>query len=212
MSTPEVRFKFPWLLLKTFDFALRPALEKEGAADLLDKEFILERLERHETAWRPYEQKVLEGMCSIFELEFRQNIIDMYVAPLKTSFSDPMMISTRYKPEQVVGVIAHELMHRLLTDNTLYDDRHLVSHWSELFGTEHTQVALVHIPIHAGLKMLYIDILNEPERLREDIERCQRFEPYRQAWDYVEAEGYQEIIARLKSSYATLQERQGELA
>lgn len=198
---PDIRFKYPWLLLNTLDFALRPALEKEGAADLLDKEFILERLARHEDAWRPYEQKILQGMCDIFGLEFRQNIIDIYVAPLRHAFSDPMMISTKHSPDEVVNVIAHELMHRLLTDNTLYKDENLVDHWRSLFGAEHDKVALIHIPIHAGLKMLFLDVLNEPNRLTNDIERCQRHQPYKQAWKYVEANDYKQIIAQLKVAY-----------
>lgn len=208
MALPEIRFKYPWLLLNNLDFALRPAFEKEGAVDFLDKEFILKRLERHENAWRPYEQKILQGMCEIFGLEFHQNTIDIYVAPLKKSFSDPMMISTKYSPDEVVNVIAHELMHRLLTDNTAYDDKGLVSHWQDLFGADHSRVALTHIPVHAGLKMLFIDVLNEPERFTKDIERSQRFEPYKQAWAYVEANGYEKIIDRLKADYASLQSGQ----
>jgi hypothetical protein len=202
---PEIRFKYPWLLLNTIDFALRPALEKENAADLLDREFILERLARHEAAWQPYEHEVLKGMCDIFGLEFRQNIIDIYVAPLRHAFSDPMMISTKHSPDEVVNVIAHELMHRLLTDNTLYEDENLIAHWRGLFGEGYDRAALIHIPIHAGLKMLFLEVLNEPDRLARDMERCRRFESYNQAWEYVEANDYRQIIAKLRAGYAKLQ-------
>ena len=75
-------------------------------------------LDEYEKAWRPYEENLIKGMCDLLNMEFRQNIIDIYAAPFYTSFSFPMFIATKYEPDRAVEVIAHELLHVLLYDNT----------------------------------------------------------------------------------------------
>lgn len=198
---PEIRFKHPWLLLQTLDPILRPAYSETGDEDLLSDEFILERLERHETAWRPLEKQILTGMCDIFNLEFRQNVIDIYVAPFRSSFSDPMVISTKCPADVVANVIAHELLHRLLSDNTSHEYE-----WADeaqkrlatLFGDDHDRVTLFHIGVHAGLKALYLDVLNDPAQLTWDVEKCQQYPSYKKAWEYVDEYGYKEIISKLR--------------
>lgn len=199
---PEIRFKNPWLLMKTLDPVLRPAYAATDDENLLSSEFILGRIERYENAWRPLEEKMLVGMCDAFNLEFRQNVIDIYVAPFRTSFSDPMVISTKVSADVVGNVIAHELLHRLLTDNTShkYEGAEEASErLASIFGGEHDKVTLFHIGVHAGLKALYLDVLGDSARLRWDIEKCWQYPSYKEAWDYVELHGYRQIIAQLSA-------------
>ena len=54
------------------------------------------------------------------------------------------------------------------------------------------------------LSTLYVDVLKEERRLKRDIEHSKDKswgEAYTKAWEYVEEEGYKEIIEKLNKSY-----------
>lgn len=199
-SYPEIRFKYPWLLLKALDPVLKPAYADMGKEYVLDEKFITGRIGQFEELWRPHEEKIVQGMCTVFGLEFRQNVIDIYVAPFRNSFSDPMVVSTKTADERLVDVIAHELLHRLLSDNTFSEQGDNKRRWQRLFG-DHPKIVLNHIAVHAGLQALWCDVLGEPERVRRDKDACRGREGYRQAWEYVEEYGYQTIVSQVKVSY-----------
>lgn len=193
---PEIRFKYPWLLLKAIDPELRPAYREIGKEHVLDEQFIKDRLATFKRLWKSEERQILEGLCHIFGIEFRQNIIDLYVAPFRNSFSDPLTIAAKTADERVVDMIAHELLHRLLSENMASDD----SKWERLFG-DHPKLVLNHIVVHAGLQALWSDVLQTPERLARDKQKSQELDGYRQAWEYVDMHGYQNIIQKVKESF-----------
>jgi hypothetical protein len=109
-----------------------------------------------------------------------------------------------YEPDKFIDVLTHELLHRLLTDNTTISyDTNLRRTWSELFGRDHKPATLVHIPVHAVHKAIYLDVLKEPSRFERDFAGNKKHEavPYIEAWAYVEENGYKEIIEQLRQSY-----------
>ena len=85
----------------------------------------------------------------------------------------------------------------------------LTDEWQKLFGKNHTFGTLVHIPVHAVHKAIYLDILKEPKRLKRDIVENNKYNAtdYINAWDYVEKHGYKEIIKQLQKSYESLKEK-----
>lgn len=158
-------------------------------------------------AWMQYEQAVLAGMTSLTTLSFRQNIIDVYIAPWFSAFSDPLVIGVTQEPDVFVDTLTHELLHRLLMDNAaIPHETLLLAEWQRLFGKNHTFNTVVHIPVHAIHKAIYLDTLKDPKRLKRDIARCTQNQAidYIAAWDYVEQHNYKEIITMLKHSYNTL--------
>lgn len=204
MITPEVRIKSSFLLNNKIIPLLLPGLEESGQAHMADKDYINTKVDEYQQAWKDRGDIILRAMCEVLDLEFNQNIIDAYVLPFGNSFSDPMVISTKYSPERFVDVFTHELAHRLLTDNNKIDlnkgDK-LLPYWKELFGDEHSFVTLVHIPVHALLEYIFMDILEEPERLRVDMESRKQSVEYDLAWQYVKAHGYKRIIKQLREQY-----------
>lgn len=206
MNYPEIVIKDGWLLRENASQYLHELWAKPG--DKLAGDDDMEKIVKaYQDAWKPLEKKILHGMCEVFDLEFRHNVIDVYIAPWFNGFSDPLVIGVTYKPDNFIDLLTHELFHRLLTANTKYDidksKRRL--QWQVLFGKEHEFKTLVHIPVHAGLKAIYLDVLKEPRRLERDIENSKRHPGYDLAWDYVEKHGYKEIIQKLKDSYSELQ-------
>lgn len=164
-------------------------------------------VEAYEKAWKPFEKKIVSGMCDIMGLEFRQNIIDVYIAPWFYAFSDPLVIGITMTDADFITNLTHELIHRLLTDNTsLPNDSKLMLEWEELFGKNHTRLTLAHIPVHAVHKAIIYDVLKDPKIKDDDYNACLEFEGkdgnYIKSWDYVDKHGYQQIIEKLKTVYA----------
>jgi len=204
MKLPEIRLRSSFLLNGAVIPLLLPSLKDTGNEVAATDEFIYEKVESYNVAWEPYELRILSAMCEILDLEFKQNIIDAYVSPFGYSFSDPMIISTKYSADRFIDVFTHEITHRLLTDNTKIvsgPDRKILKSWKSLFGDEHSFKTLVHIPVHAVLEYIFIDVLNEPERLERDISFCNQHEAYADAWKYVKEKGYKNILEQLKNSY-----------
>lgn len=208
---PQIRIKDAWLLRMNASQHLHDLWAKKGEK-LADDEWMERRAASYKAAWKPYESKILQGMCDTYNLQFRQNIIDVYLAPWFNAFSSPLVIGVMYEPDVFVDTLAHELLHRLFTDNTVYDidkDEKLTlgKEWQKLFGKDLDMNVRIHIPVHAGLKALYLDVLKEPARLERDIASCKKHgktwgKPYVEAWDYVEKHDYKHINEQLRESYA----------
>lgn len=196
---PEIRFQRSNLLMRVLDTDLRPVYQELGKEGVLDRDFIEDRRATFEKLWRAEEHKILKGLCDIFDLEFRQNTIDVYVAPLRGSFSSPMVIATKAKEEELVRLLTHELLHRLLSDNTSSHYESWRDRWPELFGKEYSEVTVNHIAVHAGLQALWTEVIKKPEYLEQ--EKAYTLEPYIQSWEYVDTHGYQEIIQKVKQSF-----------
>lgn len=164
-------------------------------------------------AWKSKEPLIMNAMQDILGLKFKHNIIDVYIAPWFAAFSDPVVIGIKSTPDKFIDKLTHELLHRLLTiDNTTLDlnekGKSLTAEWSDLFGDNHSWNTLIHIPVNAVLKSIYLDTLKDKKRLERDIEEHQKHEDYKKAWDYVESNDYKEIISKLKKSYARMANEQ----
>jgi hypothetical protein len=198
---PEIRIKNAWLLRNAASVPLNE-LWGDGTP-LRSHDEYQAIVEAYITAWQPYEQKILTGMRELFGLEFHQNVIDVYIAPWFYAFSDPMVLGVKFSDSEFIETLTHELLHRLLTDNTSVrkDDLSLLDGWKAIVGDNHAKNTMIHIPVHAGLKAMYLDVLREPAHLASDIARCEKNEPYKKAWEYVEANDYIDIVRRLHEYY-----------
>jgi hypothetical protein len=153
---------------------------------------------------------VLRAITELYGVEFKKPIIDVYISPWNKSISNPVIINPSRPAEIQIETLIHELLHGLFTDNSsfsMHDEDQsikLIDKWRELFGSNLEWKTIVHIPVHAGLKAVFVDVLNEPERLERDIERHQKNPAYKAAWDYVEGHDYKVINNDLKDLYVSL--------
>jgi hypothetical protein len=202
MTLPEIRIQYGQLLAENASQHLNK-LWGNGRKMTTDME--MEKIvQSYKKAWKPYEQKVLTGITSLTGLQFRQNSIDVYIAPWFNAFSSPLVIGITHEPDQFIDTLTHELIHRLLTDNTAVPyDALLADNWKKLYGTEHNFGTLIHIPVHAILEAVYMDVLDEPKRVLRDKQNSKEFtRDYADAWAYVETHGYKEIIDKLRKDYS----------
>ena len=199
-NIPEVRIKYAWLLAGEVSDVMN---EKYGdGTPLRSFDEYIEVAEQYRKWWQPYNDKILHGLCDVLNLEFRQNIIDINVAPWFNPISDPMVIGPAFKSEDaLVNTITHELIHRLITDNSSVSyDHDFLADWKQLFGEDHDWNTLVHIPVHAVMKKLYLDCIDRPDLLAFDIEDTKDNVSYAAAWAYVKDRDYASIVDSLAIS------------
>lgn len=202
---PIIRIKDAWLLRENASKHLHELWGKDSK--LADDKWMEKRVAQYSAAWQPFEKDILTAMTKMLGLSFRQNIIDVHIAPWFHAFSDPMVIGVMQEPDTFVDILTHELIHRLLTDNTAVPhDAPLLPEWQRLFGKQHSFGTVVHIPVHAVHKAIYLDTLKAPERLARDIATNKKHNAtdYIAAWDYVDKHDYKTIIEKLKKSYGRL--------
>jgi hypothetical protein len=199
---PVIRIRDGWLLRDQVSKHLHELWGK--GQPLADDEWMEQRVAAYTAAWQPFETKIMDGLHELTGLRFRQNIVDVYLAPWFNAMSDPLIIGVMREPDEFIDVLTHELIHRLLTDNAaLPFETLLVPRWEALFGPDHSFHALIHIPVHALHQAVYLDILDAPHRLERDKTRDRETHSadYVAAWEYVGTQGYKEIIMKLKEDY-----------
>lgn len=208
-SIPEIRINFSWLL--TDDVSEKIA--KLNGWTLESTEQYEEWTESFRNSWAKHEKRILEGMQSITGLEFYLSVIDIATVPCVIPKSHPLIIGFRDSPQTVIETITHELSHTLLCDNktiSIYGsnrDFHLAPEWRKLYGNfDGDFAALVHVPVHAICKKIFVDLFDDQKYIDRERKLMKKLGAgsYIKAWDYVEKEGADEIIEKLKKSYAEI--------
>lgn len=207
-SKPEIRINYAYFLR-----GISEILDKHynpGNSQLASWEQCQEWTKAYRAEWEKHQGKILTALHDILGLKFYRDVIDVSLAQYFIPQSDPLIMHFRNEPDLFVDVLTHELIHILLTDNNVLQlNNHeckvdLIKIWQELFGANYNFGTLVHIPVHAVLKSLYIDYLNDKSRLERDIEKAKEIDNgknYVNAWEYVNDNDYKEIVNKLKNCY-----------
>lgn len=211
---PEVRITFSRLLHYGESKRLDLFLNK-GDSRLLEADQYEAKAEDYRKAWAEYEEILLGSMTELLGVSFYRPVIDVTLAPFFAAKSIPLIINFRPDPDRFVDVLTHELLHILQTDNNKHQTIgpnnaiDLIAEWQALFG-EQEHKTLIHIPLHALHKYLYLDVLHAPERLERDIDSVKRSSTgraYVKAWDYVNQHDYKDIANQLSVMYAAIGEK-----
>ncbi len=116
--------------------------------------------------------------------------IPAYLVANVGSFSDPLCLDIKHSPKEIVDILTHELIHRLITDNPNVNFKAIAKDYPE-----HGPLVTNHILVHAIHMKIYLN-LGWGDRLRKDIEYCKKYRDYKQAWSIVLREGPDEIIRK----------------
>jgi len=197
---PEVRINYGFLLERIYKKLFEAGQKKEGE-NFPDKNEMFAKYGHFPGEWKKVEKVVLEAMGDVLELEFYQGVIDAHFVYSSGSMSSPMIIGVRTADEtRFIDLMTHELIHRLLSDNTKKVP--VMKVWNEMFPeTEMTHLTRVHIVLHAVHEHIYREVLDAPERLAKDIAIAQKFPDYAASWKVVQERGYKNIIAEFKEKY-----------
>lgn len=196
MKQPEIRIRYGWFLDGLFRrlVELNPEIKNKNYPS---QKRIEQKIEDYKKTWKKIEAKALSGICQVLDLEFYQHLIDVYIVGRVRSFSDPLVISSHFEPNEFCDILIHELIHRILTDNTRHIDVHSI--WNEMFPGE-PRLVLNHVLVHAVHEYIYRDVMKDVLRLERDIKRSNRPE-YKRSWDIVKEKGYRQVMERFKDYY-----------
>lgn len=196
VDLPEIRIKYGFLLAENTTTPMMDYYDKGGTLRSFEE---YEAIAAQYTEWwKPYEDKILSAMHDVTGLVFKQNVINVYVAPFFYAFSEPLVLGVQFdSQEKLVCNLTHELIHRLLMDNTTHDDTKSYEEWTSMFGV-HNPVTLIHIPVHAIMHEIFIDKIVTPEFLEQEVLGSG---DYRESWDYVRQHSYLEITKKLRDLY-----------
>ena len=159
---------------------------------------LFEKVEIFREEWKKQKSAILAGMKNTLGLEFYPNTIDVsIVRALRGGFSSPLTISALVPTERFVDVLTHELLHVLITDSTSASGIGLIR--KKLYGNVEPRLTRNHILVHAAHQDIYLNVLNDPKRLADDIKKCERNPAYKKAWDIVEERGCQNILDEFKA-------------
>jgi hypothetical protein len=207
-TIPEIRISYGQLLSNTVsrELAQKFGFKLEDDSVYFDKTF------EYWKAWDKKEKQILEALQEMLGVKFYLPIIDVTCLPFFIPQSMPVIMNFKETPDRFVDVLAHELCHLILTDNTSYREyeeapKHFMAdNWRKMYG-DHEHKALVHIPVHAMCKYLWVDVMKEPSRYERDKTEVKDYhgsESYIKAWDYVDSNDYKKIVEDLKSLYEKL--------
>lgn len=210
IAIPQIRIQLSHLLYRG-ESAVLDKVYNKGLSQIAPLEKYEEKAERYRTAWREYEDRILRGIVDTLGVGYYRNVIDVMLAPYFGNKSAPLVMNFLPEPDVFVDKLTHELLHLIQTDNTMYQTfdggsgRSLLAEWRRLFG-EHEHKELVHIPLQALHKYIYLDVLRQPERMKREMQELTRSpagRSYLNAWRYVENTDYLVIIEQLRNMYAT---------
>lgn len=205
MNHPVIRFVYG----KFLDEVFRKAVQYDPS--FVDKSYptpqeIVAKVQSHKKYWDIHGHLILNAFSSFTELQFKRNILDVFVVGRAYhAFSSPTVVSIckldppEFIPEDVFfDVVTHELLHILLSDNTL--DVSVKDYTIKRYPGEVEKVN-THIVLHAIHKQIYLEVLKSPERFELNLRRSSKAPAYMRAWEIVNLEGYQRIIDEFKKSY-----------
>lgn len=161
------------------------------------KKEVTERVLNYKKEWEKHEKIVLKEMNLLTGLSFKQNIIKVHVVSGNPrQISNPIVIKSGYKPKEFVGILIHELMHELFSQNMDAVYPHI---FQDMFPHQH-KVVQKHVVIYAVLKKIFNDTLNKKEYIELSVNLTKKHSTnvYLHAWDLVEKQGATNIIKNLK--------------
>lgn len=195
-TLPEVRFKYGWLVADAASVTLN---EKWGDGTPLKSAEEYEAVaKQYQEWWLPLGATILRVMTDTLQLEFRQNTLDVYVVPWFYAISDPLIVGPTFKSQdEVINLLTHELVHRLVTDNTKAEyGENMIEDWRTLFGNLPFNT-ITHIPVYAVMKSIFLEALNRPDLLHLEVQNAAKDAELARAWAYIERQGYQTIVDKL---------------
>ena len=158
-----------------------------------------EKVEVQKAQWSVEEEKVLRGIVEATRLSFQESVVPVYIVPAYTgAFSDPIVISS-LQQKQFADVLTHELIHRIGEQNNEGVSASAVS--KEMFPEYDDRKITNHIFVHAIHQYIYLDVLQDEQRLATMIEKHSQWDAYKTAWNVVQERGYQTLVEHYRTAF-----------
>lgn len=198
---PEIRLRHSRLMTANVSMPLLKLARGKDAV-MPSNDYFEERAQEYRNTWEQYEERIVSGMMAALNLTFYLPVIDVTLAPMISPFSTPLIMSYKPEPDLFVDILAHELVHVLLSDNL---EGVKFRQFLDVTWADEARLTKNHIGVHAMLEHLFVSVLEEPERMVRDKDLVSGNLPYKRAWDIVETEGSKAILDKFRDHRAARQ-------
>jgi len=208
MKVPKIEFTYSSIYDKVWENFIRISSKRKGYF-YPPRRVILKYMQRVGRRWYQddFGSQILVYMSRITKLKWSDNKIHCYLVGNCQPFSDPVTIPLYYKKpnhfdiERFINVLIHELIHQLLNqEDNPSRTKNAWKYFYKRYRGE-SESTKTHILVQAIHQAIYLKFFSEKE-LKKDIEIAKQFtkkDPvYARAWQIVEKDGYQNIIAEFR--------------
>jgi len=82
------------------------------------EETVVAQVDEYKQIWKKYGEAILRGIITFFDIEFYENVIEVYIVSKNPrGFSNPLILSSSYSEDAFIMTLTHELIHRLSEGN-----------------------------------------------------------------------------------------------
>jgi hypothetical protein len=151
-------------------------------------EEVKEKIELFRKEGQKNSDKILNAICEVTKKTFLSEKLDVYVVnATPKDMSAPIIIRSRYTPEEFIDSLIHELLHVFLRENKIMQYK---------TDIDVDMTTKNHIDVFAILTHIYKNVLKDEQRLEKIKEKSNTPQnlSYKKAWDIVEKIGYKKII------------------
>lgn len=195
---PVIEFRYSQVYDRRWKGLL--SLQNGGILEYPTPQYIQKYITEKEGVWKVNEDRILSGISEITGLQWQDERIRCYFVRRCRPFSDPLTLMPFNSDDKLIDNLSHELVHQIFIQNS---DRASAA-WSffrEKYREE-SKVTVNHIILYAVLIKLYKS-MSQYDRLVE-LQSNLSDKDYTRAWEIAQDEGYDMIIADLKSNYKVL--------
>ncbi|MEK7535886.1 MAG: hypothetical protein AAB590_02650 [Patescibacteria group bacterium] len=166
-------------------------------------EEVIQRTENYNKEWAIWQEQIVGDIQKVLGLNFKRTIIDVHiVSGNPRNFSNPIIIKSGYPVDEFIDVLSHELIHVLLQDNNNIASWECVDFVKSLYPNE-TKLTQDHLIVHATLKCIYLDTLEQQDRFKKNLKRSSQasMNDYYVAWEIINQLDHKQFISDYKKWY-----------
>ncbi|PIT89297.1 MAG: hypothetical protein COU27_01075 [Candidatus Levybacteria bacterium CG10_big_fil_rev_8_21_14_0_10_36_7] len=148
------------------------------------------KIKSYKEEWSKYESLFFDTLERIMGLKLKRNILDCYiVSATNRDMSAPLVIRSRYTPDEFVDILIHELLHVIFVENNCMHKN----------VTDNTTTNN-HISLFGFLSFFFTEIIKDKDRLErmKQLKSNEINNAYIKAWEIVDHVGYVEAMSYLK--------------
>ncbi|NCN86884.1 hypothetical protein GW932_03545 [archaeon] len=168
---------------------------KEKNQTYPDKKEILEYIKKVEKLWNKKSEEILKLISKVSGLKWKEKRIICYVIGVGRPFSDPLTIRTYGKDtKRFINTLTHELIHNIFIQNT-----ELYKNWNKYLKIQYPNEARI-TQSHILLSAIHWIILEKEGKnaIKKEIEKYNKNEDYKKAWEIIKKETPKKIINKFK--------------
>ena len=197
---PKLNFVFSQIYNEILTAHLSDEL-KSMTQEYASEEIMNKYIDEIKSIWKKEGNKTLKSISSISGLNWKENLLKVYLVTFNIPFSDPLTLPAYEDKSYFKAVLIHELIHQIEIQDYKVNPFKWKK-WIDYLQINYKKENIVtkgHILIYAIMTKLFIDN-NSPDLLKlyKKLDKKDNSNEYGRAWNIVDSVGYNNLISKFK--------------